>query len=146
MKEQNLSKLKKNNRTPQIKESGKAGLTKQVRDYLKFAEKIYPIYAVRNHQGLGSDLGRPDWEVGFSILIYESYTLPKSKDYLIERELHEKIYLELKSPKWRGKLNKYQQAHKDRIERAGGEYHIITSIDQLDNIFKDRGYDRITIG
>ena len=135
-----------------LKETGKAGLTRQVKDYLKLAEKIYPIYAVRNHQSMGSDVGRPDYEIGFKRIIwsYREKDLPDYADIrdtiiFLEIELHETVYIELKSPKWRGKLNKYQQAHKDRIERAGGQYHIVTTIYELHKIFTDRGYDKIQL-
>lgn len=116
------------------------GLNKQVKDYLKLAEKIYPIYVVRNQQALGSDLGRPDWEIGFRI---EDVGIDNERWF--RPEMMETIYIELKSPKWRGKLNKYQQAHKDRIERAGGQYHIVTTIYELHKIFTDRGYDKIQL-
>jgi hypothetical protein len=132
-----------------LKETGKAGLTHQVRDYLRLAEKIYPIYAVRNQQALGSDRGRPNYEIGLPVNVEEKWgsqlDIVNITDEKTLASAMETIYIELKFPKWRGKLNRYQQFHKDRIERAGGEYHIITSIEELHKIFLFRGYDRVEI-
>ena len=122
---------------PKIKETGKAGLTNQVTDYLKIAEKLYPICWYRNQQNFGSRRGRPDFEVGFKTVILLGGPGKKIK------ALMETVNIELKSPSRKTKLNTHQENERLRIENAGGEYHIMTSIDELHKIFVDRGYDRV---
>jgi len=116
-----------------IKETGKEGLTRLVRDYLKVAEKIYDIWWVRNQQNIGSTPGRPDFEIGFPVHINPNI------------KVMELISVELKSPKWRKKLNKYQQREKERLERASGKYYIFTTIEQLHGMFCKRGYLRVKL-
>lgn len=115
-----------------MKETGRQGLTTQVTKYLGYAEMIYGIWWSRNHQTLGNRKGKVDFEIGFHI-----WSKPS--------EGMELVSVELKSPKWRGKLNKHQQLEKERIEKAGGEHHVITSIEQLHDIFCARGYVRVEL-
>lgn len=122
---------------PLIRETGKRGLTSLVRDYLKLAEKLYPIYWARNHQTLGSDRGRPDFEIGFKYGV--SKGVHEWRTHVMEM-----TFVELKSPKKGRKLNEHQRRHAERIERAGGSYYIIMDILELHQLFLDRGYNRIT--
>ena len=125
------SQRKKRQTIPQpIKETGgRAGLTFQVKEFLQWAERIYGVWWLRNHQGLGSTKGTPDYFLGFPI---------KGRQAGMEI-----IAVELKSPRWNGRLDKYKEKQKDRIERAAGQYFIVCQLDGIVDIFRMKGYDKI---
>ncbi len=108
-------------------ETGQQGLTKQVTQFLKIMEGLHGICWYRNHQSLGSRRGRPDFEV----LLHNEWN-----DFVT-------IYIELKAGK--GELSSYQQTERERINRAGGEYHIVRSLEELVKLFIQYGYVRVEI-
>jgi hypothetical protein len=75
---------------------------------------------IRHQQGMGCEAGIPDLSA-----IKNGRT----------------IYLECKSPKWRGKLSKDQARFKNEIEAHGGLFFVIDSVDVMmqvvDKLSKD---------
>jgi hypothetical protein len=47
------------------------------------------------------------------------------------------IFVETKSPKWRGKLSKDQEKFKAEIEAHGGMFYVIDSVDEMIKIVDD---------
>src|SRR3990172_8831243 len=114
-----------------MKETGKQGLTKQVTKFLQIMEGIYPICWYRNHQTLGSRKGRPDFEIILDAL------------YLNDDSYVETIYIELKIGN--NKLSNSQLKEQQRIEKAGAQYHICRSLEDVAQIFYNHGYTRFEI-
>jgi hypothetical protein len=75
------------------------------RQYLR----IKGWYVMRIHQSIGCHPG-----------ISDLIAIKKSKT----------IFIETKSPKWRGKLSKDQVKFKDEIESHGGLFMVIDSVDK----------------
>jgi hypothetical protein len=69
-------------------------------------------YVIRHHQSLGNHPGISD--------------LSAIKD-------GKTIYIETKSPKWRGQLSKEQAKFQAEIESHGGIFLVIDSVDELFN-------------
>lgn len=76
------------------------------RQYLR----IKGFRVIRHQQGMGCEAGIPDLSA-----IRNGRT----------------IYLECKSPKWRGKLSKDQEKFKAEIEAHGGLFLVIDSVDAM---------------
>src|SRR3990172_13401807 len=107
-------------------ETGKQGLTRQVRDYLKMAQKLYGIFWQRNQQGLGNRKGLPDFYVFIPI-----------------KQLATLIAIELKTNN--RKLTVEQERIKNEIETGNGLYYICHSLEDVDEIFKHFVYYRVEI-
>ena len=82
------------------------------RQYLRL--KGYRV--IRHQQGMGCEPGIPDLSA-----IKRGRT----------------IYIETKSPKWRGKLSKDQERFKVDIEAHGGLFLVIDSVDEMIKIVDD---------
>lgn len=120
-------------------ETGKQGLTRLVSKYLQWIENIEPNFCwYRNHQTMGSTKGRADYDIIFPYLYQEK---------LIIQGRCVSLAIELKSPTRKSTLSKDQRKQAERIEKAGGEYFIITNLEALHELLQRYGIaKRITLG
>jgi Holliday junction resolvase len=91
------------------KEYTEADILKACKRHLK----AQGYYVIRNQLGLGAHKGLSD--------------LQAIKDGLT-------VYIECKSPKWRGKLNPDQVEFKREIEEHGGMFILIDQMDQVEGL------------
>ena len=83
-------------------------LNKQARDVFRLVEKMYEYVFYRNHQTLGMEKGRPDWEG------------------IIDGQF---LAIELKVKN--NKLSKDQEKQRERIMKAGGLWFTCYSIEEV---------------
>ena len=101
-------------------------LTRFCTRLFQWAEKLHPKFCwYRNHQTLGCRPGRPDFELIIGGRFYG---------------------LELKSPGGKGKLSPAQEREKERILKAGGQFFICLTPEDVVAVLHRLGINRISLG
>lgn len=106
-----------------MKRQQETRLKKDILDYLYFIERFYPIYTVRTPTGV-IETKKGHW-------IHMGRT---GAPDLISCINGKYVGLEIKRPK-KGKQQDDQKEAQQKIIKAGGDYHLIKSIDDITNLF-----------
>jgi hypothetical protein len=99
-------------------------------------DKMPGVFAFKIHGGQYQRAGLPDWCVLFRGRIIR-HVAGSTRYIAVSRTL----FVELKSPKGRGKLTELQTATHKKIEGVGHDVIVVTSVDEVLAAMKERGYD-----